>query len=91
MEETRKPVDMIKLEPLSDCRQCHGKGEYAGGIRCECTMVCSCGEERPHNVTYCRHPGCDKTGCDSCCEVNWCHSEFDEANGDYFCSEHSDT
>lgn len=49
---------------------------------------CLCGEPNPDNLESCRHPGCDVVGCESCEEVNWRCSEFDEADGDWFCTEH---
>lgn len=80
-------TEMPHCEPLDDCRICRGSGEE-NGLRCECTLVCQCGERRPDGIAYCHHPGCERTGCDACGEIEWCCSPYDEADGDYFCSEH---
>lgn len=96
-EKLRDAIEFVerRCEPDADCRLCGGKGRYKTVnnpnwetvFRCECTMVCQCGEERPNNLESCRSPGCTNTGCDACDEVEWCCDEHDEANGDYFCSE----
>ena len=96
-ETTDKETDCDEptLPPDPDCRICDGKGRYKvvnnpnweTTFRCECTMVCQCGEERPNNLQECQMPGCNNIGCDACSEVEWCGSEHDDANGDYFCSE----
>jgi len=49
--------------------------------------MCQCGDDESNNLERCRNPGCTNTGCDACGEVEWCCSEHDEANGDYFCME----
>jgi len=76
-----------RIPPDPDCLLCHGTGEYAGGLICQCSIVCECGEKRPNNYQGCENPGCNNHGCDACSEVEWCGDEHDDANGDYFCSE----
>ena len=82
----------IVMPPDPDCRLCNGRGLMAffgmeTDYRCECTMVCDCGEERPNNFEVCASPGCNATGCDSCNRIEWCCSEHDEPDGDYFCDD----
>ena len=50
--------------------------------------VCQCGEQAT-TLESCRHPGCKVVGCESCDEVTWCCSEYDEADGEFFCTKHS--
>lgn len=84
------PLVIVKqVPPDPDCFICRGSGlEFGDRFPCDCTKVCSCGEERPSNLESCRHPGCDSTGCTACDDVEWCCNPDDEDNGDWFCSEH---
>ena len=72
------------LPPDPDCFNCRGKG-FAHNIRCECTMICGCGEERPNNLEFCSRIQCPESGCDSCENISWSCNADDPSEGDLFC------
>jgi len=74
-----------RIDPDPECCQCNGVGEYAGGLICECSIVCECGEKRPNQYRKCENPGCNNHGCDSCDFVSWYESPTDPMDGIYLC------